>query len=121
MVNANPKNPLMVRVEDLEFSVRTTGALKFAGVKTIGQLTMMSEHELMRLPNFGRRSVSEVREMLNVLGLKLREGPILTLEEQMQEAIRRARKAKNEYEAALSDVANISRLIVNSPITDPEG
>jgi len=121
MVNANPKNPLMVRVEDLEFSVRTTGALKLAGIYTVGQLTTMSDQELMRLPNFGRRSVNEVREMLNVLGLKLREGPILTLEEQMQEAIRRARKAKNEYEAALSDVARVSRLIVTSPIFGPEG
>lgn len=121
MVNANPKNPLTVRVEDLEFSVRTMRALKLAGIYTVGQLTTMSDQELMRLPNFGRRSLYEVKEMLMSFGLKLREGPILTLEEQMQDAMRRATKAKNEYAAALSDIARVSRLIVTSPIFGPEG
>lgn len=121
MDNTNLENPLMVRVEDLEFSVRTMGTLKLAGIHTIGQLTTMSEQELMRLPNFGRRSLYEVKEMLMSFRLKLREGPILTLEQQMQDAMRRATKAKNEYAAAMSDVARVSRMIVTSPIFKLEG
>lgn len=121
MDNTNPENHLMIKVEDLEFSVRTMRTLKLAGIHTIGQLTTMSEQELMRLPNFGRRSLYEVKQMLMSFRLKLREGPILTLEQQMQDAMRRATKAKNEYAAAMSDVARVSRMIVASPIFKLEG
>lgn len=121
MREANPQNPLAVRVEDVEFSIRTVSALKFAGVKTIGQLTMMSDQELMRIPNFGRKSLYEVKEMLMSFRLKLRDGPILTLEQQMQEAMRRAREAKNIYEAAMSDVARIAKIMVDAPIVEFEG
>jgi DNA-directed RNA polymerase subunit alpha len=60
-------------IEELEIGVRAYNCLKRAGVQTIGDLTVKSYSELTAIPNFGERSIEEVVEALNQLGLTLRE------------------------------------------------
>jgi DNA-directed RNA polymerase subunit alpha len=60
-------------IEELEIGVRAYNCLKRAGVQTIGDLTAKSFSELTAIPNFGERSIEEVVEALNQLGLSLRE------------------------------------------------
>jgi len=62
-----------MRVEDLDFSARTLNCLRREGIATIGQLAGKSDGELMRIRNFGRKSLNEVKEKLASLGLALRE------------------------------------------------
>jgi DNA-directed RNA polymerase subunit alpha len=60
-------------IEELEIGVRAYNCLKRAGIQTIGDLVQKSESELKAIPNFGERSIDEVKESLSALGLGLRE------------------------------------------------
>jgi DNA-directed RNA polymerase subunit alpha len=60
-------------IEELEIGVRAYNCLKRAGIQTIGDLVQKSESELKAIPNFGERSIEEVKESLAALGLGLRE------------------------------------------------
>ena len=64
-------------ISDLEFSVRVHSAfLKYEpNMKTIGDLIQKTPGELLRTPNFGRKSINEVKEVLAVIGLKLGTSP----------------------------------------------
>jgi len=59
-------------IEELELGVRSYNCLKRVGIETIGDLTSKSEAELAAIPNFGRKSVEEVRETLAAHGLTLK-------------------------------------------------
>ncbi len=59
-------------IEDLELSVRSFNCLKRAGINTIGELVNKSADDMMRVRNLGRKSLEEVEEKLQVLGLGLR-------------------------------------------------
>jgi DNA-directed RNA polymerase subunit alpha len=59
-------------IEELELGVRSYNCLKREGVETVGDLVSRSEAELLNIPNFGRKSIEEVRERLTERGLKLR-------------------------------------------------
>jgi DNA-directed RNA polymerase subunit alpha len=59
-------------IEELELGVRSYNCLKREGVETVGDLIAKSEQELMCIPNFGRKSIEEVRERLEENKLKLR-------------------------------------------------
>ena len=65
--------PDVLGFEELEIGVRAYNCLKRAGVQTMGDLTQKSYSELTAIPNFGERSIEEVVEALNQLGLSLRE------------------------------------------------
>jgi DNA-directed RNA polymerase subunit alpha len=60
-------------IEELEIGVRAYNCLKRAGIQTIGDLVQKSESELKAIPNFGERSIEEVKESLAALGLSLRD------------------------------------------------
>jgi DNA-directed RNA polymerase subunit alpha len=60
-------------IEELEIGVRAYNCLKRAGIQTIGDLVQKSESELKAIPNFGERSIDEVKEALTALGLSLRD------------------------------------------------
>jgi DNA-directed RNA polymerase subunit alpha len=60
-------------IEELEIGVRAYNCLKRAGIQTIGELVQKSESELKAIPNFGDRSIDEVKESLHSLGLGLRD------------------------------------------------
>ncbi len=64
-VNENLIKP----VEELELSVRAYNCLKNAGVETIGELVVKSETEMLKTKNFGRKSLSEIKELLAEMGL----------------------------------------------------
>jgi len=55
-------------VEELELSVRSYNCLKNAGIKTIGELVQKSEGEMLKTKNFGRKSLNEIKEILNEMG-----------------------------------------------------
>ena len=59
-------------IEELELGVRSYNCLKRVGIETIGDLTSKSENELAAIPNFGRKSIEEVRETLAAHGLTLK-------------------------------------------------
>ena len=59
-------------IEELELGVRSYNCLKRVGIETIGDLVVKSENELAAIPNFGKKSIEEVRETLATHGLKLR-------------------------------------------------
>ncbi len=60
-------------IEELELGVRSYNCLKRVGIETIGDLVTKSETELAAIPNFGKKSIEEVRETLDAHGLGLRE------------------------------------------------
>ena len=60
-----------ILIEELELGVRSYNCLKRAGIQTIGDLVQKSEGELSAIPNFGRKSIEEVKETLRVRGLGL--------------------------------------------------
>jgi DNA-directed RNA polymerase subunit alpha len=51
-------------VEDLELSVRSANCLKNAGINTIGELVRKTEAEMLKTKNFGRKSLSEIKDIL---------------------------------------------------------
>jgi DNA-directed RNA polymerase subunit alpha len=60
-------------IEELELGVRSYNCLKRVGIETIGDLVSKSENELAAIPNFGKKSIEEVRETLAAHGLTMRE------------------------------------------------
>ena len=63
-----------ILIEELELGVRSYNCLKRAGIQTVGDLVQKSESELAAIPNFGRKSIEEVKETLDARGLNLRAG-----------------------------------------------
>ena len=61
-----------ILIEELELGVRSYNCLKRVGIETIGDLIGKSEAELAAIPNFGKKSIEEVRETLATHGLTLR-------------------------------------------------
>jgi DNA-directed RNA polymerase subunit alpha len=59
-------------IEELELGVRSYNCLKRVGIETIGDLVIKTENELANIPNFGKKSVEEVKETLGAHGLTLR-------------------------------------------------
>ncbi len=66
--------PAARSVEDLGLGVRTTNCLERAGIRTIGQLASLTDRELSRTPNLGRKRLAEIRKALQALGLSLGMG-----------------------------------------------
>jgi hypothetical protein len=62
---------LLTKVDALELSVRSAAVLKQANIVYIGDLVQMTEADLLRRPNSGRRSVNEIKEVLALMGLHL--------------------------------------------------
>jgi DNA-directed RNA polymerase subunit alpha len=61
-------------IEELELGVRSYNCLKRVGIETIGDLVTKTESELAAIPNFGKKSIEEVKETLAQHGLNLRGG-----------------------------------------------
>jgi DNA-directed RNA polymerase subunit alpha len=62
---------LLRRVDELELSVRSANCLKNDNIIYIGDLVQKSEPEMLRTPNFGRKSLNEIKEVLAQMGLTL--------------------------------------------------
>jgi DNA-directed RNA polymerase subunit alpha len=62
---------LLRKVDELELSVRSANCLKNDNIIYIGDLVQKSENEMLRTPNFGRKSLNEIKEVLSQMGLQL--------------------------------------------------
>lgn len=62
---------LLRKVDELELSVRSANCLKNDNIVYIGDLVQRSEGEMLRTPNFGRKSLNEIKEVLTQMGLSL--------------------------------------------------
>jgi DNA-directed RNA polymerase subunit alpha len=61
---------LLRKVDDLELSVRSQNCLKNDNIVYIGDLVTKTESEMLKTPNFGRKSLNEIKELLNSMNLK---------------------------------------------------
>lgn len=67
-----PFNPaLLKKVDELELSVRSANCLKNDNLVYIGDLVQKTENDMLRTPNFGRKSLNEIKEVLAQMGLYL--------------------------------------------------
>jgi DNA-directed RNA polymerase subunit alpha len=67
------KNKILeMSIEDLDLSVRSYNCLKRAGINTVQELANQTEEDMMKVRNLGRKSLKEVKDKLNELGLSLR-------------------------------------------------
>ena len=76
IVHEKPSEPefnrnLLRKVDELELSVRSMNCLKNDNIIYIGDLVQKSEGEMLRTPNFGRKSLNEIKEVLNGMSLYL--------------------------------------------------
>jgi DNA-directed RNA polymerase subunit alpha len=62
---------LEMQIEDLDLSVRSYNCLKRAGINTVDELTQKSEEDMMKVRNLGKKSLKEVKQKLDELGLGL--------------------------------------------------
>jgi DNA-directed RNA polymerase subunit alpha len=76
MAHIEPETPrfnrnLLRKVDELELSVRSANCLKNDNIIYIGDLVQKTEAEMLRTPNFGRKSLNEIKEVLTQMGLHL--------------------------------------------------
>ena len=62
---------LRLPISELELSVRSSNCLREANIKTIVELVKQNEEEMLGLKNFGKKSLTEIKELLAVMGLSL--------------------------------------------------
>ena len=62
---------LLNAVDELELTVRAANCLKAEQIYYIGDLVQKTEHDLLRMPNLGKKSLNEIKEVLNVNKLSL--------------------------------------------------
>jgi DNA-directed RNA polymerase subunit alpha len=60
---------LLKNVEELELSVRSYNCLKNANILTLADLVQKTEQEMLRTKNFGRKSLNEIKEIIQSMGL----------------------------------------------------
>ena len=74
---AEETNPEMnIPIEDLNLTQRSYNCLKREGIHTIGELVAHTEQDLLDIRNFGMKSIDEVKEKLQSLGLALKASPL---------------------------------------------
>lgn len=101
---------LETKLADLELSYRTGNVLiTNEGMVTIGDLMQRSEQELLRLANFGRKSLNEVKEVLGHRGFALKkmspQDPIRTL----SHLVGRVHATKYAYDSAVKELARYTK------------
>ena len=62
---------LALKINEIELSVRSTNCLANANIETIGELVVMPESDMLRFRNFGKKSLTEIKQKLDELGLSL--------------------------------------------------
>ena len=71
-----PEDPELMRtlartVDELELSVRAANCLKAANIRTIGDLVAREESEMLQFHNFGKKSLDEIKALLDSMGMSL--------------------------------------------------
>ena len=67
-IELNPS--LFKNIDELELSVRATNCLKSANIQSVGELMQKTEHEMLKTKNFGKKSLEEIRRVLEDMGLE---------------------------------------------------
>ncbi|MEL7432022.1 MAG: DNA-directed RNA polymerase subunit alpha [Chlamydiota bacterium] len=62
---------LSLKIGEIELSVRSTNCLQSADIETIGDLVIMPEYEMLKFRNFGKKSLTEIKQKLEEMGLHL--------------------------------------------------
>jgi DNA-directed RNA polymerase subunit alpha len=62
---------LLKKVDELELSVRANNCLKNDNITYIGELVQKTENDMLKTPNFGRKSLNEIKEQLGLMGFNL--------------------------------------------------
>ncbi|MDE1971343.1 MAG: hypothetical protein KGI50_07255 [Patescibacteria group bacterium] len=60
-------------IQELNLSLRLTNCLRYEGIKTLEQITERRERDLWKIPNFGEKSMAEIKEVLSKHGLSLKK------------------------------------------------
>jgi DNA-directed RNA polymerase subunit alpha len=71
--NTEKEKALEMNIDELELSVRSFNCLKRAAINTVEELTQKSEEDMMKVRNLGKKSLDEVKNKLEELGLSLRQ------------------------------------------------
>src|SRR5207248_1173218 len=69
--NIKLKKLLNMSVNEIELSVRAANCLNNANITTVGQLAQKTEAEMLKYRNFGKKSLNEIKDKLQQLGLSL--------------------------------------------------
>ena len=68
----NLSKVMEMTIEDLDLSVRAYNCLKRAGINTVSELVQRNQEDMMKVRNLGKKSLEEVEQKLQALGLGLR-------------------------------------------------
>lgn len=71
-VELNDEDRSLVKIKNLPLSVRTINCLDNEGIEIVSELMNKTDSELLKIPNFGRRSLNEVKDVLAKLQFKLK-------------------------------------------------
>src|SRR6202044_889386 len=105
VANSRFSQVLEIPVTDFELSVRSRNCLKKMNIRTLGDLTRVSEQQLLSSKNFGETSLNEIKEMMTSKGLRLGQ----SIEEGAQGEMRyRPPTALSEQEQA----------VLNKPVSE---
>lgn len=88
---------LFKSIDDLELSVRATNCLKSAGVALLGELVQKTENEILETRNFGRKSLEEIRRVVNKLGFDFGSA-ISNFEEKYQQWLKKEEDNETQEE-----------------------
>ncbi len=111
-------NILDKEIQELELNIRLTNAFKkhLPDIKTIGDLVLMSEIELLQTPDIGRKSLNEVKEVLSLMNLRL--DMEIELERKLHsdmKQINQVKKTGNCYEDLTYNIIKVSEdALINS-------
>jgi len=64
---------LEMSIEELELSVRSNNCLKRANINYVSELTEKTDEEMMKIRNLGRKSLNEIKQKLDEMGLKFKK------------------------------------------------
>lgn len=106
-------NPnLLKHVDELELSVRSSNCLKNANIDTIAELVQKTENEMLKTKNFGRKSLVEIREILESMnlrfGMKIDEDYLEMMREKMKEEENTAQEGRGLNEISVLGEENAS-------------
>lgn len=93
-------------IEELQLTVRAYNALLNDNIRTIGELTQTTAAQLMRIPNFGKISLADIRGALAEHGLFLRDEPKIKLHSKVPQSRRTEQERDMSVQSMLREVGN---------------
>lgn len=107
MSRNNEAWPPELLIDRLPLSVRASNALKAIGIKTVGDLDSLSDSDLLRHNNFGRKSLNELRAVLAEGRPALRADDTKDLQKQIDDALRECAMWRGKYEGAIEAIRTV--------------